>query len=316
MKICLVTPAPTYSRKGNRVTALRWARILRELGHRVVIAEEYQGERCDVLVALHARRSHPSIARFHHEHPELPLILALTGTDLYGDIHTDASAQESLEMADRFILLQPAGIEELSDHLRHKAWVIYQSITAPPGRFIPKKSVFELCVLGHLRPVKDPFRTAMAARKLPPSSRIQVVHVGGALTDDMRVQADAESATNPRYRWLGELPRWRALRVLARSRVLVLTSQMEGGANVVCEAIACSVPVISSRISGSIGLLGEDYPGYFPVGDTEALTNLLIRLEMDTAFYDTLKAWCEQLKPIVDPDREHQSWERLLQDLG
>ena len=146
MKICLVTPAPTYSRKGNRVTALRWARILRELRHRVVIAEEYQGERCDVLVALHARRSHASIARFRHKHPELPLILALTGTDLYGDIHTDVSAQESLEMADRFILLQPAGIEELSEHLRHKARVIYQSITAPPGRFVPKKSAFSSCV--------------------------------------------------------------------------------------------------------------------------------------------------------------------------
>lgn len=315
MKICLVTPAPTYSRKGNRVTALRWARILRELGHRVVIVEEYHGERCDVLVALHARRSHPSIARFHHEQPELPLILALTGTDLYGDIHTDASAQESLEMADRFILLQPAGIEEISDHLRYKAWVIYQSITAPPGRFAPKKGIFELCVLGHLRPVKDPFRTAMAARRLPPSSRIQVVHVGGALTDDMRVQADAEAATNPRYRWLGELPRWRALRVLARSRVLVLTSQMEGGANAVCEAIACSIPVISSRISGSIGLLGEDYPGYFPTEDTQALTDMLIHVETDTAFYDTLKTWCEGLKPIVDPDRERQSWKDLLQNL-
>ena len=316
MKICLITPAPTYSRKGNRVTALRWARILRELGHRVVITEEYQGGRCDVLIALHARRSHASIVHFRHKHPELPLILALTGTDLYGDIHTDASAQGSLEMADRFILLQPAGIEELSERLRHKAWVIYQSITAPPGQFVPKKSVFELCVLGHLRSVKDPFRTAMASRQLPPSSRIQVVHVGGALTDDMRVQADAEAAANPRYRWLGELPRWRALRVLARSRVLVLTSQMEGGANAVCEAIACSVPVISSRISGSIGLLGESYPGYFPTEDTQALTDLLIRVETDTAFYNTLKTWCEGLKPIVDPARELQSWKRLLEDLG
>ena len=315
MKICLVTPAPTYSRKGNRVTALRWARILRELGHRVVIAEEYQGERCDVLVALHARRSHASIARSRHEHPELPLILALTGTDLYGDIHTDASAQESLEIADRFILLQPAGIEELSEHLRHKACVIYQSVSAPPGKFSPKKGVFEVCVLGHLRPVKDPFRAAIAARQLPPSSGIQVVHVGGALTDDMRVGADAEAAINPRYRWLGELPRWRALRVLARSRMLVLTSQMEGGANAVSEAIACSVPVISSRISGSIGLLGEDYPGYFPVGDTQALTDLLIRVEADAGFYEALKTWCEQLKPIFDPERERRSWERLLQDL-
>ena len=297
------------------MTALRWARILRELGHRVVIAEQYQGERCDLLVALHARRSHTSIARFRDEQPELPLILALTGTDLYGDIHTDASAQESLEIADRLIVLQPAGIEELPEHLRNRVWVIYQSVTAPPGKFFPKKNVFEVCVLGHLRPVKDPFQTAMAVRQLPPSSRIQVVHVGGALTDDMKTEADAEASTNPRYRWLGELPRWRALRVLARSRLLVLTSQMEGGANAVSEAIACSVPVISSRISGSIGLLGEDYPGYFPVGDTRALTDLLMRVEMEAAFYDTLKTRCEQLKPIVDPERERQSWKQLLQDL-
>lgn len=315
MKICLVTPAPTYSRKGNRVTALRWARILRELGHRVVITEKYQGERCDVLVALHARRSHASIVRFRRQHPELPLILALTGTDLYGDIHADASAQKSLEIADRFILLQPAGIEELSEHLRDKASVIYQSVTAPPGRFLPKKNVFEVCVLGHLRPVKDPFRAAMAARQLPTSSRIQVVHVGGALTDGMRIQADAEATANPRYRWLGELPRWQALRVLARSRMLVLTSQMEGGANAVSEAIACAVPIISSRISGSIGLLGEDYPGYFPVGDTQALADLLIRVETDAGFYQALQAWCEKLKPMVDPDSERRSWQNLLQDL-
>ena len=170
-------------------------------------------------------------------------------------------------------------------------------------------------MLGHLRSVKDPFQTAMAVRQLPPSSRIRVVHVGGALTDDMKTEADAEASTNPRYRWLGELPRWRALRVLARSRALVLTSQMEGGANAVSEAIACSIPVISSRISGSIGLLGEDYPGYFPVGDTRALTDLLVRLEMDAAFYDELKTWCERLKPIVDPNRERQSWKQLLQDL-
>ena len=315
MKICLVTPAPTYSRKGNRVTALRWARILRELNHRVIIIEQYRGERCDLMVALHARRSHASIVRFRHEHPQLPLILALTGTDLYGDIHTDASAQESLEIADRFILLQPAGIAELAEHLRDKAWVIYQSVTAPPGKFSPKKNVFELCVLGHLRSVKDPFQTAMAVRHLPPASRIQVVHVGGALTDDMKIEADAEESTNPRYRWLGELPRWRALRILARSRALVLTSQMEGGANAVSEAIACAVPVISSRISGSIGLLGADYPGYFPVGDTPALTDLLMRLETDAAFYEALKTWCEGLKPIVDPDGERQRWRDLLQDL-
>ena len=137
MKICLITPAPSYSRKGNRVTALRWARILRELGHRVVIEQEYQGDRCDLMVALHARRSHTSVRRFRREHPDSPLILALTGTDLYNDIHTDSSAQASLEMVDRFIVLQSMGIEELPARLRDKARVIYQSVKKTAGRVFP-----------------------------------------------------------------------------------------------------------------------------------------------------------------------------------
>ena len=170
-------------------------------------------------------------------------------------------------------------------------------------------------MLGHLRPVKDPLRTAMAARVLPPSSQIQVVHVGSALTEDMEKAAQVEAASNPRYCWLGELPRWKALRVLARSRLLSLTSEMEGGANVISEALACSVPIISSRISGSIGLLGEDYPGYFPVGDTQALAKLLERVETDADFYNTLKTWCNGLKPLVDPARERQSWQDLLREL-
>ncbi len=144
MKICLITPAPPRSRKGNRVTALRWARILRELGHGVLIQQVYQGERCDLMVALHARRSYASVKRFRDEHPDLPLILALTGTDLYDDIHTDMSAQESLEMASRFIVLQPMGIEELPKRLRYKAHVIYQSVKKLPGNFHPKQGGFDV----------------------------------------------------------------------------------------------------------------------------------------------------------------------------
>jgi glycosyltransferase involved in cell wall biosynthesis len=78
-----------------------------------------------------------------------------------------------------------------------------------------------------------------------------------------------------RYGWRGAVPRTEALAVLARSRLLALTSLQEGGANVVSEALAAGVPIVSSAIPGSIGLLGADYPGYFPVGDTEALATVL-----------------------------------------
>ena len=164
MNIVIVTPAPPRSRQGNRVTALRWSRILRSLGHRVVVAQQYERTRCDVLVALHARKSFPSISRFNRRHPDLPLIVALTGTDLYADIHTHRSARESLRLASRLIVLQAQGIKELPPTFRRKTRVIVQSVRPPRGPFQPKKNVFEVCVLGHLRPVKDPFRTAMAVR--------------------------------------------------------------------------------------------------------------------------------------------------------
>ena len=181
LKILVVTPVPPRSRQGNRVTALRWARILRLLGHVVRIDQEYRNQRCDLLVALHARRSHDSVVRSRKQAPDRPVILALTGTDLYGDIHTDESARQSLELADRLIVLQALGTKELPAHLQARTRVIYQSVSAPTLRQPPRDNIFEVCVVGHLRPVKDPFRTARAAGLLPASSRIQVTHIGGAL---------------------------------------------------------------------------------------------------------------------------------------
>jgi putative glycosyltransferase (TIGR04348 family) len=297
------------------VTAERWARLLRELGHHVRVAEEYHGQRCDLLIALHAFKSYPSIRRYRSERPGDPLVLCLTGTDLYGDIHSRPEARVSLELATRLVVLQPLGLEELPEPLRGKTRVIYQSVPTPTVTTPPRRDVFEVCVLGHLRPVKDPLRTAWAARLLPASSRVRVLQVGGALSDDLAEQARAEEAGNPRYRWLGERPRSQALRLLARCRLLALTSELEGGANVISEAIALGVPVVSSRIAGSLGLLGTDYAGYFPFGDTQALADLLWRAETDSAFYDALCAQVAQRRPLFEPAHERQSWQALLREL-
>jgi putative glycosyltransferase (TIGR04348 family) len=315
MLIQLVTPAPPKSLKGNRITAVRWARLLRELGHRVKIHQTYRGDDCDVLIALHARRSHRSIVRFARERPERPLIVAMTGTDLYHDIHHSASARRSLDLATQLVVLQSHGVEELPAAVRAKTRVIFQSVEPLRRRPLPLKSMFEVCVLGHLRPVKDPFRAAAAARLLPPESRIRVTHVGRALSESMRRQALHTEADNPRYRWLGELSRGKALRILARSRLLVLTSKMEGGANVVGEALAVGVPVVSSRIGGTIGILGTGYPGYFAVGDTEALAELLARAEREPDFLDDLRRRCAAKASLFEPARERESWRKLLREV-
>lgn len=319
MKISLITPAPRGSRNGNRVTALRWAWRLRQLGHRVRIAQSYTREPADLLVALHARKSFESIQRFRRNQPGAPIVLALTGTDVYGDIQTDSSANEAIEMATRLIALQPMAANELSEALRAKVRVIHQSVTPvgePAGRAVDyRDDVFEVCVIGHLREVKDPFRAAEAVRTLPSTSRIIITHIGRAMDDVMRQRALEEMNVNPRYTWLGELSRRETRRILARSRVLALTSVMEGGANVISEAVVEGVPVISSRILGSIGLLGEDYAGYFDVGDTAALAAALGRTETDPTFLASLKLSLKKFEPLFDPARERQSWADLLREL-
>jgi len=316
LTIHIASTTPPHSRKGNRVTAERWAHLLRELGHRVRIENQYRGGDCDLLVALHARRSLPSIERFEAVFPDRPFVLALTGTDLYRDLDTDAAARRVLERAARLVLLQPMGLRELPRRLRARARVILQSAEPPRRRPRPREDAFEICVLGHLREVKDPFRTAEAVRRLPPQSRVRVLHAGAALSPEMEGRARREEELNPRYRWLGELPRGRALQLLARCRLLVLTSLSEGGANAISEALACGVPVISSRISGSIGLLGTRYPGYFEVGDTEALARLLHRAEVDPRFLARLGESCRLLAAKFEPRREKEAWARLLRELA
>src|ERR1051326_1742776 len=319
MKIQIVTPAPVKSTYGNRITAERWAKILRQLGHRVSISQRYEGKPADLLVALHARRSYSSIRRFRLEHPDNPVVLALTGTDLYRDIPEHPGAQESLALANKIVVLQPNALRELTPVQRKKAVVIYQSVELPASGKPRAKAAgnhFDVCVIGHLRPVKDPFRAALAARMLPASSRIRVINIGGAMSKQMEQCARAEMQRTRRYVWLGPQPRRRTLRYLSASKLCVISSRMEGGANILSEAIVVGVPVLVSHIPGNVGIVGDNYPGLFPAGNTRELRKLMLRAESDRKFLRKLQHHVGTLAPLCDPKREQDAWSRLLAELS
>jgi len=279
---------------------------------------------------LHARRSHSSIVSFRRHNPEAPVIVALTGTDLYRDIPINHLARESLQIATRVVVLQPKAIDELRPSLQGKTRVIYQSVESTPKpasdnaaktrarnqeRRKRGNASFDVCVIGHLRTVKDPFRTAMAARLLPRSSRIRVLQVGGAMTGAMAARAHREMHTNRRYQWLGEQTPSRVRRILAQSHVCVISSRIEGGANVLSEAVVNTVPILASRIDGNIGILGAGYPGLFSIGNTKQLARLLTRVETDPKYLAELRDRCRRLAPLFDPRSEEQTWEDLISAL-
>ena len=303
MKIALVTPAGPGTRNGNRHTALRWAAFLRAAGHRVEISVQWSGAPADAMLALHARRSHAAIAAFPREKP---LVVALTGTDVYRDIHESADARESLDLAHRLIVLQPRAADELSPQLRRKVRVVVQS-SSTRLRQRAVKGRFRVCVIGHLRAEKDPLRIVAALPHI--DAPVEVVHLGAPLDPTL-----APKTSDPRYRWLGSVPHGRALRWLASSHAMVISSRMEGGANVVSEALRIGVPVLASRISGNIGLLGAGYPAYFPVEDERALAQLITRAATDSKFYRGLKAQVGKLRPTVAPQAEARALLSAMRD--
>src|SRR6185503_14400400 len=299
MRIALVTPAGPGTRNGNRHTALRWATFLQAAGHEVSISTESIAPDADLMLALHARKSHASIKAFARKRP---LVVALTGTDVYRDIQESEEARESLELAHRLIVLQPEAAKELAPRARKKVKVVVQS-SDTDLRHDPAPGKFRFCVIGHLREEKDPLRTAAALRLLQRGD-VEVVHLGTALDPGLGKQARQAMRGDKRYRWLGGVTHERALRWLASSHAMVISSRMEGGANVVCEALRIGVPVLASRISGNVGLLGRDYAGYFPVEDEGALAGLMARATSDRRFYENLKTQVKRLRDRVAPRAE------------
>ena len=313
-RVCIVSPALAAANNGNWHTAARWRDFLAPVAT-VDVTDSLAGDdACDLLIALHARRSAAAIAGARARRPTLPIVVVLTGTDLYRDLDVDSTARHSLECASRVVVLQEAALARLDDATRAKARVIVQS--APALRAAHAADDPELVAVGHLREEKDPETLMRAARLLatdaaPPS----IAHIGAALDPRLGELARATMAACPAYRWLGVLPHGAARRAIASALALVHMSRIEGGANVVVEAVRSGVPVLASRIDGNVGLLGGDYAGYFAAGDAAALATLVRRFRADAVFAQQLRAQCAAREPLFRPAAERRAVRGLVSEL-
>jgi putative glycosyltransferase (TIGR04348 family) len=308
LKISLVTPAGEKSRNGNRVTAIRWAKILINLGHRVSIAERDNGDNADMMIAVHAWRSHQSIKTFSNNHPNRPLIVLLAGTDIYAFQHSHPKETlNSMECATVLVGLHSLVHRAIPKQFYHKLHTIYQSALPLPSKRQPSKRTFDVCVIGHLRDEKDSLRASYAAQLASPDSKAHNEVWSQRVAKEMRV--------NPRFISLGEVPKWRVRRQFSTSHAMVISSAMEGGANVVSEANVCGLPIIASNIDGNVGLLGEDYEGYYTLKDTQGLAALLKQAENNPRFLKRLAAQGKKRQALFQPELEIAAWSKLINEI-
>lgn len=312
--VIIISPALASANNGNWQTASRWQRFLRH-HYRVRLAASWDGSPADIMIALHARRSATSIAAFAETHPAHPLIVVLTGTDLYRDIAIDEAARHSLQAATKLVVLQEQGLSALPAPLRSKALAIYQSASPlRPGRQQGSTAMRHVAMVGHLRKEKNPgcFMQAAAMTSLP---GVRFDQIGGALDAELAAQARITEQQHPHYRWLGNLSHARTRRLIRRSHLLVVPSYMEGGANVIIEAVRSGVPVLASDISGNRGMLGADYAGYFPVDDAAALAEMIKRSLQEQAFHALLQKQCARRAGMFSPQREQTALLQLLDNV-
>lgn len=327
--IAVVSPVRPRSTSGNNVTSNRWAKLLEAVGHQVLIIHHYEEDpigpedarlmaSADLLVALHARRNAKAVQWWKSQKAESPLVVALTGTDLYADLPADKTTIASVDAADALIVLQSeavARLNKMKPSWGDLATVVHQSVAGPHPDRQPVAEEFRVVVLAHLRAVKDPLLAARAARHLPLDSTISVHHAGGGIDSELTATAKREQEENGRYRWYGELDRQKARELLATADVLACTSVSEGGANVVSEAIALGIPVVGTRIDGNAGLVGRSYPGLVPVGDDRALGDLLLRLERDPNFLDELQRQTDERQYLTRPANEQAALVAIIERL-
>ncbi len=305
-----MTPGTRSANNGNWRTAARWAGMLRSR-YEVILQTQWDEKPVQALIALHAKRSADSVAAMRDRMPEVPIAVVLTGTDLYRDLPGNPQARRSLDTADRVVTLQEDAPKMLEDAWRRKACVIFQSARVLTPRRKPNDRIH--CVMvGHLRVEKDPQTLFAAFALLPREAPIAFRHIGAALDPALADAARALEARDPRYRYSGALAHGLTRAAIAAAHLLVHPSRMEGGANVVVEAVTAGTPVIASRISGNVGMLGDDYPGYFEVGDAKGLADRLLEACGDPRYLEALGAACLRRLWIFDPEAEKNAVNALV----
>ena len=316
--VLVYTPFPADSQQGNSVSARRIAGLLNKAGLPAQVIDAIPDASTPTpraLIALHACKAATALAEFGQMFPGVPRHLLLPGSDLYRCLpDDDPRPLPTMELADTLIVAQEASLADIPASVRAKARFVPKSLDVDTPDWNPSPDPgLRVLINAHLRAQKDPFLALRALEQIP-DTELQITHIGGSAEDGYDQQAADFARTEPRFRTLGQVPRTEAIQLAADSHILLNTSLMEGGANSISEALHIGLPVLATAIPGNIGMLGQNHPGLFSVGDADSLAELLERAATDKAFLEQLSRHSTERSRIFTPEAETAGWLEVLGD--
>ena len=314
--VLVSSPFPIDSAQGNSVSARRIAGRIADLGWRTELTSGYQDQEASILIALHARRGAEAVEVVSKRPPGNPIVLVLTGTDLYKDLpNGDRTCVRSMELADALVIYQEASAEAVPARFHDKLHTIWKSVDLPIPDALPPPAErpLTLTILAHLRTIKDPFLPAAALSRLPGSMEVRIDHFGVELEPGLAAVAREWMRREPRYRWHPPLDRERVAAAIVASHATINSGRAEGGSNAISESIVQGTPVLASQIPANVGFLGESYAGYFAAGDVEGLAALIERCcDTDSMLLAQLARQVEARAPLFQAETESTGWKSLI----
>jgi len=281
MKVLLLTPTFFPHLTGNAVTVGRIAREMEEggidcrvldlsivaEGELMRAAQEFSP---DLIHGFHALKS-GGMGLVIKDLLNIPLVLTLTGTDLYVDLKVPEKRERILRIlrqADRLTVFNAGARQRLlrQNIAPGKISVIHQSVFLPEGRtrnfrrelhIGPKTRVFLLA--GGIRRVKNigyAFPVLERVRRDFPDLCLWIA--GPVLEEDEFIRLSRYRKGRAWIRFLGEIPRKEIPSLFRCADIVLNTSISESEANTVMEALSLGKAVVGRRICGNASLLTED----------------------------------------------------------